>query len=185
MDGQRAAGDEAQWYVMRDFTQGSKHYGYQEFEQAGFEVFTPLTWRLTGRLRDRALVPFIRDLFFVHSERERLDAAVALAPDVTYRFVRGGYRKAMTVPRAEMERFVKAARVSRTPVYYRADEVTPEMRGRRIQIVGGQLDGYEGGLIEPLTSRGSRQLLVELPGFFAMGVKVQLKYIRFIDQPTP
>ena len=53
------------------------------------------------------------------------------------------------------------------------------MYRRRIRIVGGTLDGYEGRL---LTTRGSkvRRLLVELKGFLAVGVEVNPEYIKLL-----
>ena len=53
------------------------------------------------------------------------------------------------------------------------------MYGRTVRIIGGTLDGYEGKL---LTVRGSKikRLLVELPGFFSVGVKVEPEYIRLL-----
>ena len=53
------------------------------------------------------------------------------------------------------------------------------MYGRRIRIVGGNLDGYEGCL---LTMRGSKvnRLLIELKGLLAVGVEVIPEYIQFI-----
>ena len=43
-------------------------------------------------------------------------------------------------------------------------------------MVGGPLDGYEGRL---LTIRGSktRRLLVDLPGFFSVGVEIEAEWI--------
>lgn len=45
------------------------------------------------------------------------------------------------------------------------------MYGRKIRIMGGRLDGYEGNLI---TKRGSRikRILIELRGFFAVSIEV-------------
>ena len=53
------------------------------------------------------------------------------------------------------------------------------MYGRRIRIVGGPLDGYEGSLI---TTRGSRvkRLLVELPRLLAVGVEVSPEYVQVV-----
>jgi hypothetical protein len=59
------------------------------------------------------------------------------------------------------------------------EEITPQMYGRPIHIVGGPLDGYEGNL---LTMRGSKvkRLLVELKGFLSVGVEVTPEYIQFV-----
>ena len=53
------------------------------------------------------------------------------------------------------------------------------MYNKKIRIIGGKLDGYEGML---LTVRGSKtkRLLVELPGMLAVGVEVSPEYIKLI-----
>lgn len=58
-------------------------------------------------------------------------------------------------------------------------ELTSEMYNKKIRIIGGKLNGYEGNL---LTVRGSKtkRLLVELPGLLAAGVEVSPEYIIFI-----
>lgn len=175
---------EPQWFVMRDFAQASRNFSYKSFEEAGFRVFTPLTWQLVGRggARERMLAPFIRDLFFVCSTRELLDPMVLRSPVVTYRYVRGGYHRPMVVPSAEMDRFIRAVESCVNPVYYRPDEVTPAMYGSRVRIVGGHLDGYEGLLVESCGGRKGKWLLVELPGFFSVGVKVQPRYVRLVNE---
>lgn len=65
------------------------------------------------------------------------------------------------------------------PKYYLPEEITPEMLNRRIRIVGGPLDGYEGTLI---TVRGSKvkRLLVDLPGILSVGVEVKPEFIQFV-----
>ena len=53
----------------------------------------------------------------------------------------------MTVADGEMDRFMMAVSCSDSPQYYLPEEITPQMYGRKIRIVGGQLDGYEGCLL--------------------------------------
>ena len=68
---------------------------------------------------------------------------------------------------------------SDNPKFYSPDEVTPEMRNRKIRIIGGQLDGYTGTLV---TTRGSKtkRLLVELPTLLAASIEVEAEYIQLI-----
>ena len=53
------------------------------------------------------------------------------------------------------------------------------MYGRKIRIVGGNLDGYEGML---LTTRGSKtkRILVKLPNWLVAAVEVNLEYVQFL-----
>lgn len=171
-----------QWYVMRDLKRANtKMPAYRMLEEKGMEVFVPMKWQLATRAgkRVRTEVPFMQDLLFVHETRTGLDPLVEKTPTFQYRWMRGTYREPMTVHPKEMERFIRAVRASDNPKYFQPEEITPDMYGRRIRIVGGQLDGYEGCL---LTTRGSktRRLLVELQGFLAVGVEVNPEYIQFL-----
>ena len=85
----------------------------------------------------------------------------------------------MTVRDKEMEQFKKAVETSESPQFYRPQEVTPDMRKRKIRIIGGNLDGYEGTLV---TVRGSKvkRLLVELPTLIAAAIEVETEYIQFL-----
>lgn len=174
--------EKAQWYVMRDLKRANaKLPAYKMLEDKKIEVFVPMKWQLTTKhgKRVRVEVPFIQDLLFVHDTRLCLDSLVEKTPTFQYRWMRHTYREPMTVSDKEMEQFIFAARSSSTPTYYLPEEITPEMYGRKILIVGGQLNGYEGYL---LTTRGSKvkRLLVELQGFLAVGVEVNPEYIQLI-----
>jgi len=168
---------------MRDLKRpNAKRPAYKHLQEMGFRVFTPVKWRLVIRQGkcSRERVPVIPDLLFVHTTRDRLDPVVDKIPTLQYRYKKGcGYCSLMTVPEAEMERFIHAVSVSDELKYYLPRELTPTMYGRTVRIIGGTLDGYEGKL---LTVRGSRvkRLLVELPGFFFVGVKVEPEYIQLL-----
>ena len=66
-----------------------------------------------------------------------------------------------------------------SPQYYLPEEITPQMFGHKIRIVGGPLDGYEGYL---QTVRGSKvkRLLVELDNYLAVSVEVLPEFIQLI-----
>lgn len=175
--------EKIQWYVMRDLKRpNAKLPAYKELQERRFEVFTLMKWHLAVKKgkRIREQIPFMQDLLFVHAARNKLDPMVEKIPTLQYRYTRGGtYREPMSVPDRDMERFILAVSTSESPRYYLPEEITPEMYGRKIRIVGGPLDGYEGYLI---MTRGSKvkRLLVELPQFFSVGVEVDPEYIQFV-----
>lgn len=177
------SGDEAcQWFVMRDLTRpNAKLPAYKLLDGLNIRTFTPMVWKLMlnhGK-RERRQLPFIHDLLFVYASRSALDSVVETTPMLQYRYLRGGYKMPMTVRAADMQRFMHAVRFSSSPQYYRPDEVTPAMRNRRIRIIGGNLDGYEGSLI---TTRGSKvkRLLVEIPMLLAATVEVETEFIQLL-----
>ena len=173
---------EVRWFVLRDLKRAnSKQPAYKLFEEKNVEYFTPMKSKLVvvkGK-QIRKEVPCIPDLLFVHDCREVLDPIIDEVPTVQYRWVRNKYREPMVVSDAEMERFIHAVSVSGIPKYYLPEEITPAMLNRKIRILGGPLDGYEGTL---LTLRGSKvkRLLVEIPGLLLAGVEVNPDYIQFI-----
>ncbi|MBQ8442177.1 MAG: UpxY family transcription antiterminator [Bacteroides sp.] len=174
--------NEAKWFVLRDLKRANTKYrAYQLFEEKNLEFFTPMKSKLVvvkGK-QVRKEVPCIPDLLFVHETRERLDPIIEENSTVQYRWVRNKYREPMFVSDVEMERFIRAVSAAGIPKYYLPEEITPAMLNRKIRIVGGPLDGYEGTL---LTVRGSKvkRLLVDLPGILSVGVEVNPDFIQFV-----
>lgn len=172
----------AQWFAMRDLTRSNaKMPAYQMLKEKDIRFFTPMVWKLclvNGR-RVRREVPYLHDLIFVYDTRETLDEIVAQVRTFQYRFLRHTYREPMTVRGQEMERFIRAVESVESPRYYLPEEITPDMRSRRVRIFGGSLDGCEGSLV---TTRGSKvkRLLVEIPSLLAASVEVRPEYIQLI-----
>ena len=171
------------WYAMRDLSRRhTKEPIYKRLKAMGFEVFTPMTRRLVIEKghRRRKEEPFMQDLLFVHDTRERLNTQVEKIENLQYRYIYGGYCEPMVVPDADMERFIHAVSVSRLPKYFRPDEITKEMCGQYVRIVGSALDGYEGYLIQINGSKYKR-LLVSLPNFLTAAVEVMPEYIEVLE----
>lgn len=182
-DSQPLSATKARWYVLRDLKRpNALQRAWEMFEGKKMEVFTPKKWVMVtvkGRRKPKE-VAFIPDLLFVHDTREVLDPIIKETETLQYRFRKyGAQNEPMVVPDRDMERFIYAVSQSESPQYYLPEEITPNMYGRKIRIVGGPFDGYEGCL---LTMRGSKakQLLVELKGLLAVGVKVSPEYIQLV-----
>lgn len=163
------------WFVMRDLKRSNAALpAYKQLVAWNVELFTPMKQCLTvmGGKKIRKEVPFLQDLLFVYAMREELDEIVRSIPTLQYRFMKGGkYGEAMTVRDRDMERFIHAIRSTDNPRYYSPEEITPAMQGRRVRIIGGPLDNYEGYL---LTVRGSKskRLLLEIPNLIATGIEI-------------
>lgn len=161
---------------MRDLKRpNASRPAYIELESLGFEVFTPLTEVIETRAgrRSRVTVPYIRDLLFVHTSRERLDPLVAKTPTLQYRYAKGlPYRQPITVPEREMQMFVTAVATLKTPMYVTPGELTDKMVGAKVRIISeGPFDGYESRLVSIKGSRKKR-IMVSLQGFLAALVEV-------------
>ena len=181
-DGASDESDRLQWFVMRDLKRrNAKLPAYKQLDGMVEEVFTPMVWKLVTRhgKRVKEQVPFMQDLLFVHSTRQAVDPIVEKYDTVQYRYVRGGYKIPMTVREADMQRFIDAVNSTENPQYYKPEEITPDMIGRKVRIVGGPLDGYEGNLQKMQGARVKR-LFVEIPNLLAAAVEVQPEYILFL-----
>lgn len=109
---------QVRWFVMRDLKRANaKHPAYKLLIERNLQIFTPMKWRLTvekGK-RVRKEVPCIQDLLFVHDNRLNLDPIVEKFPTLQYRWVPNAYRRPMTVPDTDMERFIHAVSSSESP----------------------------------------------------------------------
>lgn len=174
---------EKQWFVMRDLRRrNAKILAKDELLQAGFEVFTPMTQMImnAGGRRERRDVPVIQDLLFVHESKTALDPYVAQHPMLQYRFQRGKtINEPMTVRSEDMQRFIIAVEKSATALYYRPEEITKAMYGKKVRIVGGSLEGIEGHLLSVKGMR-KRRLVVEIPSLIAAAVEVETEYIKLM-----
>lgn len=172
-----------QWFAMRDLKRpNAKLPAYKQLGEEGLEVFTPMKWHLAVKQgkKVREEIPFIPDLLFVHAKRENLDLIVEKTPTLQYRYMRGkAYCEPLTVNEDDMQRFMLATRIAKVSCYYLPEEITKKMYGRKVRIVGGPLNGYEGYL---LTTRGSKvkRLVVELPKLLFVSVEVSPEYIELL-----
>lgn len=170
------------WFVLRDLKRrNAKGPAYQVLAADGFDVFTPMVRKViqAGGRKLRVEIPFMQDLLFVRASRQQLDPVILRTPTLQYRFIRGAYMIPMVVPDRDMDRFLQAVRASEEPKFFRPDEIRPEMYGRRIRVIGGPMDGYEGNL---LSLRGARtkRLLVELPQYLVAAVQIQPDLIELL-----
>ena len=181
-DGASDESDRLQWFVMRDLKRrNAKMPAYKLFDNLKIRFFTPMVWRLVTRhgKRSKEQVPFMQDLLFVYDTRQTVDPIVEKYDTVQYRYVRGGYKIPMTVREADMQRFIDAVNSTENPQYYKPEEITPDMIGRKVRIVGGPLDGYEGNL-QKMQGARTRRLFVEIPNLLAAAVEVQPEYIQLV-----
>lgn len=172
-----------QWYAMRDLKRSNAVLpAYKQLAEAGFEVFTPIVSRLFTRdgKRTRREVPFMQDLLFVNGLRKDIDPIVVKTPTLQYRFKRGGkYGEPIIVPDEDMQRFICAVQATDNPKYYSADEVSSIMCGRKIRMIGGALDGYE-GILQTVRGSKTKHLIVTLPSFIAVSVDIHDEYVELL-----
>lgn len=172
------------WFVLRDFKKfNAKQPAYRRLPELGVEVFTPMHWVVTtfqGK-KTRIYRPIIPNLLFAHTTRQILDPIIARESSLQYQFRRGGRQgEPMTVPDADMQRFITAVNSDPQPIYFSPEEITPEMIGRKVEITGGPLNGFTGKLLKMRGTR-KRRLIVQLQGYVAAAIEVNPDLIRLLD----
>lgn len=173
-----------QWFVMRDLKRSNaKQPAYKLLNELKIKCFTPMIWKTFISKGKRILkeVPFMQDLLFVYDSRRVLDPIVERIATLQYRFVRGGKRMPMTVRTEDMDRFIKAVSTMERPNFYTPEEIKPSMIGKKVRIVGGPLDGYE-GYLQKIQGSKVKHLFVELPNLLTAAVEVDPEYIQVVGK---
>jgi len=171
-----------QWFVMRDLKRSNaKQPAYKLLNELKIKCFTPMIWKTFICKGKRILkeVPFMQDLLFVYDSRRVLDPIVERIATLQYRFVKGGKRMPMTVRTEDMDRFIKAVSTMERPNFYTPEEIKPSMIGKKVRIVGGPLDGYE-GYLQKIQGSKVKHLFVELPNLLTAAVEVDPEYIQVL-----
>lgn len=175
--------DREDWFVLRDLKRhNAKDPAWRVLPEKGFNTFTPMheSLRVVKGRTVRMRVPVIPDLLFVKATKHDLDEHMVGTPTLQYRYMKGApYRSPMTVPNAEMERFIHAVRSVSNPVYYLPEDITPDMIGKRVRIVDGPMSGYEGKLMKVRGSR-KRKLLISLENYIVAAIEVEKDFIEFL-----
>ena len=171
------------WYVMRDLSRShALNPAYKVLKEAGLEIFTPMVRKTITRRGKRRIVevPYMADLIFIHASQQTIDPWLRMLPRLQYRFMKGFHNRRMTVPEAEMQQFITA--VERVPqaAYIDPELITPQMYGRTVRIIGGELIGYEGRLLKVRGTR-KRRFIVSIPGLIAATVDLDPAHIEFLE----
>ncbi len=176
--------EELQWFVLRDLKRpNSKTPAYKVLPELGFEIFTPMHWVVKNKpdgSKTRLYLPFISGLLFVNSVKSRLDEVINKTETLQYRFAKGGPQNTpMVVPVKEMENFINAVTESQNCIYYSPEEITPDMFGKRVKIVGGTLDGTVGYLMKRQGSKNKR-LILSIKNMLVASVVIESGFIQFV-----
>lgn len=176
--------DHQQWFVLRDLKRSNSNSpAYKTLPEMGVEIFTPMHWVIKvnqkGK-RVRRYVPFIQSLLFAKSDRQALDPIIEMTETLQYRFVKGAPQNTpMIVPTKDMERFIRAVQGAVDVSYHSPSEITPDMIGKKVMVMGGGLEGVTGKLLK---TRGSKKkkVVVSIEGLISAIVEVEKDYIKLL-----
>lgn len=178
---------EDRWYVLRDLARpNAKNPAYKQLEampEMKDCVFVPLKQCVFVEFGKRVVryVPYMPDLIFVHKPKEELDSIVHNMELLQYRYVRGGKQfEAMSVRATDFEKFREAVEQTDKVEYYSYEEVSPQIYGRQIRIIGGRLNGFEGRLMSKKGSKFKRLLIDLKECNLSAAIQVEAEYIQLL-----
>ena len=178
---------EDRWYVLRDLARpNAKNPAYKQL-QAMPEmkdcVFVPLKQHVFMKFKkcEVCFIPYMPDLVFVHKSREELDPIVRKMELLQYRYVRGGKQfEAMSVRAEDFKKFKDAVERTDNVEYYSYEEVSPQLYGKQIRIIGGPLNGFEGRLMSKKGSKFKRLLIDLRECNLAAAIQVESEFIQLM-----
>ena len=98
-----------------------------------------------------------------------------------YRYVRGGKQfEAMSVRAEGFKKFKDAVEQTDNVEYYSYEEVSPQIYGKQIRIIGGCLNGFEGRLISKKGSKFKRLLVDLWECNLAAAIQVESEFIQLM-----
>lgn len=173
------------WYAMRDLRPwNAKKTAFQEMKELGLTVYTPMrqiSKELPNGKKTKELTPVMPTLLFVYEEKERLDRIVRSIRLLQYIYRKGAGQQAVTIVRdSEMDRFIAALECDKHPLFLNPLELTPDRVGKKVIVVGGPLNEYQGFLLKSPGARKQR-IILEIKGFFAAAVQVDPKSLRIVS----
>lgn len=153
------------------------------FIQAGLECFLPMRYQLVdaGRgKKKRELRPAVPNLIFVKARRDDLQRVKSASGIVQYLTRPDGERNIpITVPDAQMDDFRRAIQHSLDNYIYLSPSEIDIAKGRKVRIIGGQLNGLEGVFMKVKGAR-SRRLVIMLDGLGAVAAEVNPDFIELL-----
>lgn len=78
-----------------------------------------------------------------------------------------------------MRQFIMAVSNTENPKYFMPGELTQTMYGKKVRIIGGVLDSYEGKLLS-IKGMRTKRLIVEVSNLISAAVEVAPQYIQFV-----
>ena len=156
------------WYAVR--VTYSRELKFQALlQEAGIQSFVPMcrrTFEKNGK-KEEKLVSAISNLVFVNSERSELDHfMLAMGDSCPARYIWDKATKhPIIVPTKAMEDFIQISLSKIDDVIY-LHEISSKLReGQQVRVKAGPFEGVEGKVIRV---KGSRRIMVELPGMLAI-----------------
>ena len=155
-----------QWYVLRVTYRQEMKVKY-DLDSKKIESFIPMkvSYKLRGERRVKVLSPAIHNLVFVHLSEQRMKEYKEHTSLPIRYIMNRETKKPIVIPETQMRNFIGIAGTQDEQLVYLDSNIQNYKPGKKVKIVGGVFEGYEGTL---LRIKGDRRVLVEMPGLIAV-----------------
>lgn len=162
---------EKRWFAMRA-TYGRNLMAQRVLEVQKIESFVPMRKRTTkvGRRIKIDMIPVVRDLIFVLSEREEIQEAKGKIPYLHYITTPSeGRNIPVEVPEEQMQQFIAVCNEIDDKAEILAGEEAHFEVGERVEVVNGAFKGCKGSLVK-IEGKRSKRFVVAIDGIIAVAV---------------
>lgn len=172
--------NKARWYVMRTVASNVHKSIRTRLEEEGIRYFQPAHWivREKDGKKYRLLVPIVSNIFFVHDVASRIEPLTQDGSRFQFYYNRcsGKQSDRLVVPDKQMEDFIRVYEsTAEAPHIFSPDDEQFRqqlVKGGRVRIIGGPLDGVEGTFVR-LSGFRSRRIVVVLEGLMGISAEVE------------
>lgn len=171
------------WFAMRA-TYGRNVMAQRLLELHQIESFVPMRKRTVkvGRRIKTDLVPVVRDLIFVHAEREQVQEAKGKIAYLHYitRPIEGR-NTPVEVPEEQMQQFIAVCNEMDDKAEFLSGADLNFEVGERVRITDGSFKGCEGKLVK-IEGKRSKRFVVAIDGVIAVSISgIKAEDIEKID----
>lgn len=170
------------WFAMRA-TYGRNVMAQKELSLCGIDSFVPMRTSVVvvrGK-RKKVLSPVIKDLVFVFTSRNRIQAAKANIPYLHYlTCLVNGKNEPVIVPDYQMRNFIAVTSAADESLHFLMNPDLNFVKGDRVRVTEGQFSGCEGYFLKVKGVR-NRRFIVALDNIIAVSIDIPAKFVELIN----
>lgn len=171
------------WYVMRTLGRFCETGVKQKLDESGIRYYQAMK-TVVKTLKGKKFIsnePIIPNLLFVYGSKESIMPHTVVGSNFQFVYNRCSGKQAdcLIVPIKAMEDFIRVAESNENSQIFMPEEIQL-VKGQRIRMIGGALDGVEGYFVK---RKGSRRkiLVVVLDGLFGISAEVEPDMVELIN----
>lgn len=171
------------WYVMRTLGRFCETVVKQKLDDSGIRYYQAMK-AVVKTLRGKKCIlkePVIPNLLFVYGSKEKILPHTVIGSNFQFVYNRCSGKQAdcLIVPEKAMEDFIRIAESNEKTQIFMPEEIQL-LKGQRIRMIGGVMDGIEGYFVKKKGCR-RKTIVVVLDGLFGISAEVEPDMVELIN----